>query len=84
MLMVVTLYAGKVNVSDVPLTACDPIDTGVTGADGLCVAAVVAVIWYRLAEPESGMPLIAATCDVFARLMATMTIRPGVVVSVLT
>ena len=41
MLMVVTLYAGKVSVSDEPLTACVPIDTGFTG---LCPEAVVAVI----------------------------------------
>jgi len=39
--IVVTLYAGKVSVSDEPLTAIVPMDTGVTG---LCVAAVVAVI----------------------------------------
>lgn len=41
MLIVVTLYAGRVNVSDEPLTAVVPIDTGVTG---LCPEAVVAVI----------------------------------------
>ena len=81
MLMVVTLYAGNVSVSVVPLTACVPIDTGVTG---VCPAAVVAVIWYKLAVPESVMPVMATTCDVFARLTATITTRPGVVVSVLT
>jgi hypothetical protein len=31
MLIVVTLYAGKVRVSDEPLTAIVPIETGVTG-----------------------------------------------------
>jgi hypothetical protein len=39
--IVVTLYAGKVSVSDEPLTAIVPMDTGVTG---LCPSAVVAVI----------------------------------------
>ena len=39
--IVVTLYAGKVSVSDEPLTAIVPMDTGITG---LCPAAVVAVI----------------------------------------
>jgi hypothetical protein len=43
--MVVTLYAGNVSVSDVPLTAIVPIDTGVTGLPAvLCAEAVVAVI----------------------------------------
>jgi hypothetical protein len=40
-LIVVTLYAGRVSVSEEPLTAIVPMDTGVTG---LCPAAVVAVI----------------------------------------
>ena len=40
-LMVVTLYAGKVSVSDEPLTAIVPMDTGFTG---LCPVAEVAVI----------------------------------------
>jgi hypothetical protein len=40
-LMVVTLYAGKVSVSDEPLTAIVPMDTGFTG---LCPEAEVAVI----------------------------------------
>ena len=45
MLMVVTLYAGKVKVMVVPLTACVPMDTGVTGSPAeLCVEAEVAVI----------------------------------------
>jgi len=43
--IVVTLYAGNVNVSDEPLTAIVPIDTGVTGLPAvLCAEAVVAVI----------------------------------------
>lgn len=44
-LMVVTLYAGNVSVSDEPLTAIVPMDTGVTGSPAvLCAEAVVAVI----------------------------------------
>lgn len=84
-LIVVTLYAGNVSVSDEPLTAIVPMDTGVTGLPAvLCVEAVAAVIWYILAVPDRLSPLIAATCVVFARLMATNTTRPGVVLSVLT
>ena len=41
MLIVVTLYAGKVSVSDEPLTAIVPMDTGVTR---LCAEAEAAVI----------------------------------------
>ena len=45
MSMVVTLYAGNVSVSDEPLTAIVPMDTGVTGSPAeLCADAVVAVI----------------------------------------
>jgi hypothetical protein len=34
--------------------------------------------------PDRLSPLSAATCVVFARLMTTITTRPGVVLSVLT
>lgn len=78
--MVVTLSAGSVIVSDEPLTAIVPMDTGATG---LCPWAVVAVIWYRCAVPERAAPLIAVTCAETERLMATNTVRPGVVLSVL-
>ena len=58
MSMVVTLYAGRVRVSDEPLTAIVPMDTGVTG---LCPWAVAAVIRYRLAVPDRLSPLMAVT-----------------------
>lgn len=45
MLIVVTLYAGKVSVSDEPLTAVVPMDCGVIGSPAVfCVEAEVAVI----------------------------------------
>lgn len=78
--MVVTLSAGSVIVSEEPLTAIVRIDTGATG---LCPWVEAAVIWYKWAVPERAAPLIAVICAEAERLMATNTVRPGVVLSVL-
>ena len=50
MLMVVTLYAGKVSVSVEPLTACVPIDTGVTSAR----RGFALLLWLR--SSDTGWP----------------------------
>src|SRR3569833_2138 len=78
--IVVTLYAGRVRVRDEPLTAVCPIATGVIG---VCPCAVAAVIWNICAVPESGAPVMAVICGVFARLMATRTTRTALVLSLL-
>ena len=78
--MVVTLSAGSEIVRDEPLTAIVPIETGATG---LCPCVEAAVIWYKWAVPERVAPLITVTCVEAERLMATKTVRPGVVLSVL-
>src|SRR5579863_3246971 len=72
------LNAGRITVSDEPLTAIVPIDTGSTG---FCPCALAAVIWNTRAVPETLCPLIAVTCELFDRLIATNTNLPGVALS---
>jgi hypothetical protein len=67
-------------VIEEPLTAMVPMATGATG---FCPWAEAAVIWYKWAVPDSVAPLMAVTCAEVERLMATKTVRPGVVLSVL-
>ena len=76
--IVETLNAGSVIVSDEPLagTCCTSM-----GWIGFCPCVDAAVIWYTEAVPESTAPLIAVACGEVKRLMATNTIRPGLVLS---
>ena len=68
-------------MSEDPATGCTPAATGSTV---VCFAAVAAVIWNKCAAPDTGCPVIAVTCSIGERLIATMTTRPLRVLSVLT
>src|ERR1700685_1536137 len=79
--MVVTLRLGKLTVSEDPETAWV---AEVTGCTVPWVPAGGAVMWNEWACPDKGWPEMAVVCVVAERLMATITTRPGRVLSVLT